>query len=110
MYNYMYKKVRKHKKSKGVDNMSKKAFPFPQSVCNVIGVLLILAGIALFIFITVEICKECKKELKQDDTRMKKFWTIVDSIIDFAFECVDPGMIYFSFVLILLGFVCIFGI
>ena len=110
MYNYMYKRVRKHKKSKGVDNMSKKAFPFPQSVCNVIGVLLILAGIALFIFITVEICKECKKELKEDDTRMKKFWTIVGSIIDFAFECFDEGMIFLSIVLIAVGLGCIFGI
>lgn len=90
--------------------MSKKAFPFPQSVCNVIGVLLILAGIALFIFITVEICKECKKELKEDDTRMKKFWTIVDSIIDFAFECFDESLISLSFIMVVLGLICILGI
>lgn len=106
----MYKKVRKHKKSKGVDNMSKKAFPFPQSVCNVIGVLLILAGIALFIFITVESYKECKKEVKEKDTCMKKFWTIVVDLIFYFFECLDYGYIYLSFLLVILGLTFILGL
>ena len=80
----------------------------PSSVRIIGGILLVVVGIALFIFITVESYKECKKEVK--DTCMKKFWTIVGDLVFYFFECLDGGYIFFSFILVIMGLTFILGL
>lgn len=82
----------------------------PSSVRIIGGILLVLVGIALFIFITVESYKECKKEVKEKDTCMKKFWTIVGDLVFYFFECLDGGYIFFSFLLVIMGLTFILGL